>query len=158
MKLTLQKRLAGQVLKASPKRIKFSQRLLNDIKEAITKRDIKLLIGQDIISVNQKKGVSRARAKKIQIQKTKGLRKGPGSRKGKSTARVKPKEVWMNRIRVQRAFLKVLKEKDYITLATYRNLYRKAKGGYFRNKRHIKLYVEENNLIQTKGDTHGINK
>jgi len=55
----------------------------------------------------------------------------------------------MIKIRLQRTFLKELYDKEYLTTEVYRDLYKKAKGGFFRSKRHIKLYVDDNNLAQT---------
>lgn len=150
MKLVVQKRLAGELLKCSSSRIVFDTERLSEIKEAITKFDIRRLIKDKAITKIKEKGVSRARANKLLAQKTKGRRKGPGSRKGKATARTPKKEAWMNRIRLQRTFLLTLKEKQHIDAKTYRNLYLKAKGGFFRSKRHIKLYLDEHNLVVKK--------
>lgn len=144
--LTLQKRLSGQILKAAPKRIRFDPASLNEIKSAITKNDLKTLISKGAIGVIPERGVSRGRARHNDIQKAKGLRKGPGSKKGKATARTPSKEEWMNRVRAQRDFLQELKEKGIITGVTFRDLYKKSKGGYFRNVRHIKIYFNEQNL------------
>ena len=46
MQLKIQKRLASQILKSSQKRIVFDTTRLEDIKEAITKVDIKALINE----------------------------------------------------------------------------------------------------------------
>ncbi len=148
MKLNNQKKLAAKVLKVSPKRIKLNPARSEDIKEAITKTDIRGLIGDKAIIRKQKKGVSRARANKIKEQKAKGKRKGPGSRKGKKTTHTPKKETWMNKIRAQRKLLKELREKKLIDTKTFTNLYRKAKGGFFRSRKHIKLYIEEHRLIK----------
>ena len=150
MQLNTQKRLAAQILKCSKNRIWFDQDRLEDIKESITKADIRSLIGDNAIKEKPAKGVSRARARKIALQKRKGRRKGHGSRKGKKTARLRKKIAWANSIRIQRRFLKELRDKGIITKSTYQNLYLKAKGGFFRSKRHIKLYIEERNLAKTK--------
>ncbi len=148
MKLNIQKKLAGKILKASPKRVKLDPARGEDIKEAITKADLKSLIAEGAITKKQKKGVSRARANKILRQKRKGQRKNAGSRKGKATARQPKKEAWMNKIRKQREFLKELKQKGYLESKTYNDLYKKAKGGFFRSKNHIKLYMDEHKLIK----------
>jgi ribosomal protein L19E len=37
----------------------------------------------------------------------------------------------------------MLKEKKIIDDKLYRELYLKSKGGFFRSKRHIKIYLEE---------------
>ncbi|MGV8162939.1 MAG: 50S ribosomal protein L19e [Candidatus Nanoarchaeia archaeon] len=157
--MNTQKRLASQVMKASKKRIRFDNQRLADIKEAITKTDVRQLINEGAITRIQKRGVSRSRARHIQSQKAKGQRKGAGSRKGKETSRLPRKESWMIRIRSQRTFIAELKEKKIITNETYRKLYRKAKGGFFRSTRHIKIYLEDNKLFvvapkQEKSEKH----
>ena len=72
--LSLQKRLAADVLKVGLARVRFDPARLNDIKQAITKEDIRLLVKNGGISSVQKKGVSRVRARKTIVQKRKGLR------------------------------------------------------------------------------------
>jgi len=147
MKLQVQKRLAASILKRSKSKVVINTSRLEDVKEAITRFDIKSLIKDKAITAKAVKGPSKVRARKIKIQKAKGRRSGPGSRKGKATARLSKKESWMTRVRKQRLFLKELKDKGMLDSATYRNLYNKSKGGYFRSKRHIKLYIEENKLV-----------
>lgn len=148
MNLKTQKRIASNVLDVSAKRVVFSTEHLSDIKEAITRQDIQGLISQGVIRKVQEKGISRVRARKIQIQKKKGRKQGQGSRKGKKTARAPKKKVWMAKIRLQRLFLKKLLTSKKIPTTTYRSLYRKSKGGFFRSKRHIQLYIKEKGLIQ----------
>jgi large subunit ribosomal protein L19e len=150
MMLKLQKRLAADVLKCSEKRITFDPARLNDIKEAITKTDIRLLVGEGAISEKQKKGVSRSRANKIKTQKSKGLRKGQGSRKGKPTARVPKKETWMKRVRAQRRFIRKIKENGLIDQEVYKDIYRKSKGGFFRSISHMKIYLVEKKIFTKK--------
>lgn len=148
MKSKIQKKLAAKITGRSPKKIKLDLSRMEEIKEAITRADIKSLIHDGAIKAEKKRGVSRSRAKKHQIQKAKGRRKGPGARRGKVNARLSLKSRWMNKIRLQRAFLKDLKDTKKITQETYKDLYRKAKGGFFRSKRHVKLYLTEHKLIK----------
>jgi len=143
MKVNNQKRLAAQILKCSKKRIKFDPDRLSDIKEAITKADIKGLIKDKAIRKVHAKGVSRGRARKRLVQRRKGKQKGQGSRKGSRGARLPRKREWINKIRAQRELLKKLKEKKIIDDKLYRELYLKSKGGFFRSRRHIKLYLKE---------------
>lgn len=151
MNLPVQKRLAADVLGVSRKKIWIDPARLDEAKESITKVDIKKLISEGIIREKPSKNSSRGRARKIKLQKSKGKRKGSGSKKGKSTARLPGKKAWMVAIRVQRGFLKELKDKEIITSGAYRSLYSKSKGGFFRSKRHIKIYIEEHKLTrQTK--------
>lgn len=146
MKLTVQKRLAASILGCSQKRVVFVAERLPDIKEAITKADIRSLIAEGVITKLQEQGVSRGRARYRARQRHKGLQRGPGKRKGKKTALVPKKELWMAKIRVQRRFLKELKTKSLLRDDAYKQLYNKAKGGFFRNKRHIKIYIKEHDL------------
>ncbi len=132
----------------SEKRVRFDTARLEEIKESITKADIKSLVDDKAITQIPKKGVSRGRANKIQSQKRKGRRKGHGSRKGTLNARDNKKDMWMAKIRLQRKTLKQLKDKGLITDKAFRLLYLKAKGGFFRSVRHINLYITERNLVK----------
>lgn len=144
----LQKRLAAQILKCSKNRIVLDTKELATIKEAITKQDVKGLIKGGVIKRKPIVGTSKVRARKTQEQKSKGRRRGVGSRKGKKTARTPKKQKWMNTVRVQRALIKTLKDKEVLETKDYHMLYRKIKGGFFRSQRHIKLYMKEKGLIQ----------
>jgi len=148
--MELQKRLASQVLKCGPRRVRFDPSKLIEIKEAITKFDVGRLIKKGTIYKLQAKGVSKARARKIKIQKRKGRRSGHGSRKGKAGARQNPKATWVARIRAQRELLKTLRAKKYIDKKTFRILYTKAHGGFFRSMKHIKVYTKEQGMIKGK--------
>jgi len=148
MKLHIQKRLAGQVMKCSPYRVRFDPTQLAEIKEAITKVDIKILVRNGTITRKNKKGISTFRSRKIKLQKRKGRQKGHGSRKGKHTARIQKKRPWINLVRNQRDLLRILRSKKLLDPITYRGLYNKSKGGFFRSRRHLHLYIEEHKLLK----------
>lgn len=148
MQLTTQKRLAAKILKVSAKKVVFDNTRLDEIKEAITKQDLRTLVGQGAISLRKTSQQSRGRARLKAIQKSKGRQKGLGTRKGKKTARTPAKRKWISAIRLQREFLKLLKDKQIIDNQTYKSLYMKAKGGFFRSKRHIKIYIDERSLAK----------
>ena len=94
--LDVQRRLAAQILKCGKNRVRFDPARLDEIKEAITKADIKSLTKRGIISKKRLLNTSRFWARKRKIQKSKSRQKGFGSRKGKKTARLNPKRTWMN--------------------------------------------------------------
>jgi large subunit ribosomal protein L19e len=148
MELKTQKRIAASVLKTSPKKVVFDTTKLSQVKEALTRADIKDLVNSNVIAKKNVNEASRVRARKIQRQKSKGLRKGVGSRKGTANARLKKKDAWMVAVRTQRELIRELREKSKISVATYRKLYAKVKGNFFRNKRHIKQYLEEHKLFE----------
>lgn len=152
MDLKSRKRIAAQLLKVGVNRVKFDPERLDEIKDAITKADIRALINDLAIKAKPEKGSSKSRIRKANIQRRKGRKKGSGSRKGKKTARLSNKAKWMSMIRTQRNFLKELKEKKIITPSVYHLLYRKSKGGFFRSRRHIKLYLGDNNLVNKKNE------
>ena len=74
MKLSSKKRIAASIYGISPKRIKLDPERLSEIKEAITKSDMRSLIRQGVITKLNKRGISRSRARKLLIQRRKGRR------------------------------------------------------------------------------------
>ena len=148
MNIKNQRRLAGQVMGCSPYRVTFDQTRLSDIKEAITKADVRALVREGVIAEIPVTGISQGRQRLRRVKKRRGQGKGHGKRKGSWGARLSRKKRWINTIRSQRGLISNLKEKGLIENKVYRDLYLKAKGGFFRNKRHIKLYIEENKLMK----------
>lgn len=146
--LSLQKRLAAKVAKVGLDRIAFDQAKLSDIKEAITKADIRTLFKEGAIKIKPPKKTSRHRARARAAKRKKGRQRGEGKRKGTWFARNPKKRLWINTIRPQRALLKYLLEKGKITQKNYRLAYAKAKGGEFRSKSHLLFYLRRNNLIK----------
>ena len=150
MMLNVQKRMSAQVLGCSPKRVVFDTERLADIKEAITKADLRNLIEQGVIRKLPARGVSRSRARAALVQKRKDKRKGQGSRKGAAGARTSRKKSWVNRVRLQRRYLKGLKSANIVGQAESVDVYRKIKGGFFRSKRHMELYLAEKGILKPK--------
>lgn len=148
MKLDKKKRLAAQILKCSLKRVVFNPERLSEIKEAITRTDIEGLIKDGAIIKMPKRGISRIRARERALQRKKGRQRGYGTRKGKHTARLRKKTRWMNAVRLQRMLLKELRDTKKLAKSDYRKLYLKSKGGFFRSKRHLSMYIEEHNLLK----------
>ncbi|MCC6012986.1 MAG: 50S ribosomal protein L19e [Candidatus Verstraetearchaeota archaeon] len=141
MDLSVQRRLAAEILGVGIGRIWIDPSKIDEVSNAITREEIRKLIEKGIIKAKQKKGTSRARARRIHRQKRKGLRKGPGSRKGAVKV-----DDWVERVRAMRRFLRLLRDRKIITRKVYRMLYMKVKGGVFHDKRQIKAYIEEHNL------------
>lgn len=142
--------LAGKILKVSPKKVRFASDALEDIQKAITRSDIRGLIAVGKITTANLNEHSRAGARKVAAQKRKGRRRGKGSKKGSKHSQVTRKDKWISRIRAQRELLKELRDKELLSTQNYGMLYAKSKGGYFRNRRHIKLYLKEHHLIKAK--------
>lgn len=146
MNLTNQRRLAAAVLDVGANRIYFDPEGVNEVEAAITRQEIRKLIKDGVIKAIPLKTTSRGRARVRMAQKKAKRRRGPGSRKGAKFSVVPRKTRWMGRIRAQRRRLKRLRERRTITVSTYRNLYRKAKGGIFRSVAEMERYINENDL------------
>ncbi|MCS3900502.1 50S ribosomal protein L19e [Methanococcus voltae] len=147
MDVSTQRRIAANILDCGIDRVWVDPENLEKVKLAITKDDIRALVKDGIIVKKQEKGISSARKKKIQEQKRKGKRKGQGSRKGAKGARTPKKEKWINTIRPLRRMLKEMREEDKIERTQYRKLYRMAKGGAFRSRNHMKLYMKDHGIL-----------
>lgn len=148
MNLKNQRRLAADILSCGESRIWMDHENIEEISKAVTRRDISNLAKQGLIKTKRVKGNSRGRIRKHAQQKAKGRRKGHGSRKGKATARLPKKQVWIRTIRPIRTYLREMRDKQLIDKHTYRLYYRRAKGGQFKNKSHVKLHLEMEGLIK----------
>lgn len=150
MRLTVQKRLASQILNCSEKKVWVDPERLEEIREAITKQDLRDLVARGLISRKRPPQHSRGRARINIIQKRKGRRRGIGKRKGMVTARNPKKTTWIARVRAQRLLLMDLREKGIVDRKACSDLLKKIKGGFFRSRRHIKLYLSEHKLLKLK--------
>ena len=143
MKLEMQKRVAADLLKCGVSRVRFDPERLEDIESAITRREIEMLIKDGAIYKVPAKGVSRGR---IRMRKRK--RKGPGSRKGGKFSVIPRKRRWINKVRPQRRFLKLLRDKGLVEPSDYRKLYLMVKAGAFKSVSALKEYIEQNKMIK----------
>jgi len=139
--LANQKRLAAALLKVGVTRVWMDPERLEDIATAITREDIRGLISEGVVKRRAVIGISRGRARARDIKRAKGHLKGHGSRRGAAGARDPKKNRWMRKIRAQRKVLKEMRDEKTIDAHNYRILYRKAKGGEFRNVAHLKSYI-----------------
>lgn len=143
-----QKKIAAEILKCGVNRVKIEN--TKEVKEALTRNDIRNLIRKGLIKKTLKKSISKVRARKIREQKKKGRRKGIGSRKGTKKTKNPKKKNWINKIRPLRKMLCELRDKEKIERKTYRKLFLMCKGGMFRNKKHLMFYIKEHELFREK--------
>ncbi len=143
-----QRRMAADLLKCGVNRVWMDQDRLEEIAKAVTKEDIRVLIKGKAIKCRQIRGISSGRKKFISNQKEKGRRRGHGSRKGAKYARLPKKDRWIKTIRPIRSYLKSLRNENQIDKTTYRKYYRKAKGGEFRSKHHLKTHMLSDGIIK----------
>ncbi len=150
MNLEMQKRLSSKVAKVGLARVKINPENVDQVKEAITKADIRDLIDNKVIEILPLVRNSKARARLRAKAKKKGRQSGPGSKVGTKNARTPTKRVWINRIRLQRKIIKSFKDSGRLSTGDWKILYYRAKGGFFRNKRHLLQTLEQGKLLKEK--------
>lgn len=138
----LQKKLAAKVLKVGKSKVWLDPAQKKDIEAAITKIDIRKLI--------QKGYIKALKSKPRMPKEKKKKRRGAGSRKGSKFAKLKAKERWMSTVRPLRRMLKELRKTEQIDRRTYRKLYLLVKGGMFRSRSHLKIYLEQHGILKKK--------
>jgi large subunit ribosomal protein L19e len=140
--VSLQKRLAAKILKVGVSRIWLDPTKRKEIEGAITRVDIKKLIKKNYIKVLPEK-----------LSKPESLsrmKRGSGSRKGGRHAIVPAKRKWINTVRPLRTLLRELKANQQIDSSTYKRIYKLIKGGAFRSRSHMLLYLEQHGLLKKK--------
>ncbi|MGB1698184.1 MAG: 50S ribosomal protein L19e [Thermoplasmatota archaeon] len=142
-----QKRLAADVMKVGKQRVRIDPDRADEVAGAVTRADIRKLVDGGVIIKVQKQGVSRGRGRKLDAQKAKGRRVGPGSRKGAKYARLPKKQRWMALIRALRNELTGLRDSGAIDRKTYRNYYVRAKGGQFRSRAHMVSHMKTEGVL-----------
>jgi len=139
---SLQKKLAAKILKVGQSKVWLDPTKKKEVEAAITRRDIKKLISQRII---------KAKKEKLPMPfKRRREKRGRGSKKGSMFARYPSKRRWIETIRPLRIMLKELRDTKQIDKPTYRKLYLQAKGGMFRSRSHLKIYLEQHGILKKK--------
>jgi large subunit ribosomal protein L19e len=150
MRFDHQRRLAAAILGVGLNRVRLTADPAEQehILDAITRDQIRDLIRRHVITKRPEVGVSRARARRRAVQRSKGRRRGIGSREGGSNARNPTKRRWIRTIRVLRAHLRELKVQGRIDVRTYRRFYAEAKGGMFKSKAHLVQQLQAAGLLK----------
>jgi len=146
--LTLQRRLAAEIMGVGVNNVRFDPERLEDIEKAFRREEIRALIEDGAIYAVEPSRNSRGRWRILHEKRKKGRRRGHGSRKGKKGARIDKKRDWINRVRRMRRYIKMLREKGVIDTRLYRELYRKIKGGAFRDVSAIKTYLKSAGVLK----------
>ena len=140
--LRKKRELIARMLGIGANRVRFEPDKLDDIADSITREDLRSLVKRGTIWTTKVKGTSRGRAKTKQaIRRKSGL--GPGSKKGKKTARMGKKSAYVTKIRSLRHHLKVMKDRNEINRQTYWLTYKKVDGGQVRSVSHLRDIVKQ---------------
>lgn len=125
------KKLAAKVFNVGKNKIIFDELHINEIKEAITKQDMRDLYTEGMIRIREYRG---------RMQKEKRTtRRGPGKIKRKIKIK---KSGYVILTRKLRRYLKELKKQNKITNQKFYELRKKIKARAFKDKNHLKDHIE----------------
>ncbi|MBU3913510.1 MAG: hypothetical protein KKB21_03260 [Nanoarchaeota archaeon] len=132
MNLKKKKNLAARTFGVGAGRIMFRNERIDEIKEAITKQDMRDLMSSNAIMIKDVNG-----RRKI---KKRNRRRGAGKIKKKIRLR---KEVYKNVTRKLRAFARQLNLQGRITKEYHKELRKKIKSRIFRSKAHMSEMIKD---------------
>jgi large subunit ribosomal protein L19e len=144
MNLNNKKELAAKTLRVGKGRLQFKQENLNEIKEAITRQDIKQLNQEGIITIKPIKG----RKKNV----TRKHRRGPGKIKMKVNKR---KQEYVKITRKLRAYAMSLRERGVLERELYKKIRNKIRMREFKSKAGMKDFLNAHEDVDFEKN-HGI--
>ncbi|MDD5416371.1 MAG: 50S ribosomal protein L19e [Candidatus Aenigmarchaeota archaeon] len=133
-----QKKLAAKILKCGTGRI-WIDPTNKKVEQAITRSDIRGFI---------KEGIIKKLPGKKQLKNSEKRQQRSGSIKGSRGARIGKKNEWFKKIRPQREMIKELRNTEQIDADKYRKLYAMVKGGVFRSRAHLTMYLKDKKILK----------
>ncbi|MBN2121458.1 50S ribosomal protein L19e [Candidatus Micrarchaeota archaeon] len=135
------KRLAADILKVGKNRVRIKMDEYSKAMEALTREDVRGLIAEGTVYKERYVGPR---------SKPERKNKGVGKRRGKKYSRKSAKETWMEKLRAQRKYLAEMIEGGEVPKESKRKIYLKIKGGSFKGKKALRVYLEENGMLNEK--------
>lgn len=137
------KRLASDILGVGESKIRIKPEDVGRAESALTREDVRALIKDKIVYVKRKPGfkVLNRRRKKLS-----------GSRRGSMNTRTPEKGKWMTNVRAQRKYLAQLVSEGSLDKKQKRRVYLRIKGGSFKGKKAMLMYLQEAGLYREKAE------
>ena len=130
MNLSKKKELAARTLKVGKARIVFLNSRVNEIKEAITKQDIRDLKSNGAILVKEIKG------------RKKNIKKKRKTSDGKIKKKVKKrKQEYVVMTRKLRKYVSEMKKQEKVTRDEYYDIRKKIRNRIFKSQAHLRDYI-----------------
>lgn len=130
MNLAKKKELAARTLKVGKERVQFSIARLEEIKEAITKQDIKDLQKEGAIKVKDISGRKKNTKKKVR-RSTGNIRKKVNHRK----------QEYVLMTRKLRNYVSELRKQDRLSVEESKEIRKKIRNRIFKSKANLKDYI-----------------
>jgi len=133
MNLKTKKELSAKTFGVGKKRIVFVHSRKEEIKEAITKQDIRELKASGAILIKEVGG------RKVVVKRTR--KRGPGKIKKKINVR---KRTYVIMTRKLRGYVNELKKQGLLAMEEVKEIRKKIRNRDFKSKANLKIYIGEN--------------
>ena len=139
--LKTKKELAARVFGVGKNRLKLNTEQLEKLDDAITRGSIRSLKKDDVVTLPKKQGISRGRYRQQKKKQKRG--RTQGSKKGAKYSRLSKKSRWMIKVRAQRRRLKISKDRQEISNASFWELYKMSSSGGIRSVKHLNELIAQ---------------